>query len=81
MAGAAVLSDGFLIRRRVTVVVAAEAPRIVSVTQVVRVSSPSHFEVGEHVTLVDRQERLAGCLDVSGPFAINIWITLPIEAG
>ena len=69
MARAAILRDGFLVRRGVAVVVTAETAGIVGMAEIIRISSPGHLEIGEHVASVNREERLAGGLDLGGPLA------------
>src|ERR1700694_3361292 len=54
-----------------TVVVAAEAARIVGMAEIIGVNSPGDLEIGKDVVAINGEQRLAGRLDIGGAFACD----------
>ena len=81
MTDRAVLTDGLFLRRRVALVVAAEAARVVGMAQIVGVNPPLYAQVREDVALVERHQRLPRALNVVGPLRCDIRILLLIDSG
>src|SRR5258707_898893 len=79
MADRAILSDRFFVRSGVTFVMAAEATRIISVPEIVRVRPPTDLQIAEDVAVVDSQHCLTRRVDVMRAVGINLWVLLPVE--
>src|SRR6185503_9906239 len=60
----AVLSDRFSISCRMRAVVTPKAPWKVRMAKIVRVSTPSHFQVRKNIAVVNRENRLTRMADV-----------------
>jgi hypothetical protein len=81
VAGAAILCDGLLVGRGVALVVATETARIIGMAEVIRVGSPSDFEVGKYIATIRGQQSGARSLDIRGALVRDIRILLLVEAG
>src|SRR5688572_1626503 len=58
---------------------APETPGKVRVSKIVRVSSPTHFEFGKNIAIVNRQHGLGGLVNIRSPALRKGRIGSPIE--
>lgn len=81
MAGTAILCDGFLVRRGVTVIVAAEAANRVGMAEIVGVGAPPDLEIGKNVVLVNGERRFTRGEDAGGVLTRDRGVFRLIERG
>src|SRR5215472_16099256 len=80
MTGIAVLRDGLLpVGRRVPSVMAAEAPRIVRMTEIVGICAPCHTEIRKYIAVIDRSDLTPGSRNRRTPLQVNGGIVLLIK--
>ena len=80
MTDGTILTDGLLLRRGVTFVVAAKTAGVIGVAEISRIGAPLHVEVRKHVALIEGQERHPCIGDVGNPFGGYGRVLLAVES-
>src|SRR5215470_10322107 len=80
MTRAAILRDGLLIGRYVTIVVTAETPWGIRVSEIFWIGTPGHFQIRKHVALINPGQHPAGDLNIVGTPRPDIAILALIES-
>ena len=79
MAKSTIIIDGLALFSRVASVVAAETPRVIIMSQVIRICSPGDLQERKHILAINRAKGLRSVFDLGAILAPDVWIIGAIE--